>query len=159
MPLVRTTAYLAMYYETPHGLGLQNPLGSLGAYTGTPSLVVGGSSTVSQYGERIYISPIPLHDLPTCRAAIQFAKASGFNPIIATASTKHTEHLQVYPWTPSAILSSPAQSLTYIVNAISGKDTQHLALSFLEPGGLRSLSESLYSKTASMGRAYRGLWR
>lgn len=82
MPLVCTTAYLAVYHETPHGLGLQNPLGSPGAYADTPFLVVRASSSVGQYGE-----------LLTCRAAIQFAKASGFNPNIAAASTKYSEDL------------------------------------------------------------------
>ena len=162
MPLVCTTAYLAMYHEAPHGLGLQSPLESADAYTDTPFLVVGGSSSVGQYGERIETSPIPGNDLQTCRAAIQFAKASGFNPIIATASTKHSKHLLSLGAThildrslsvdalrdallPILASLSPAQSLTYIVDAIGGKDTQHLALSLLEPGGrMVTVRESVF---------------
>ncbi|TFK63901.1 NAD(P)-binding protein, partial [Pluteus cervinus] len=72
VPLAAATAYIGLY----KGLGLA-PLTTtgIGAYSNTPIVIIGGSSSVGQYG-------------------LQFAKASGFSPIITTASLKHAEYLK-----------------------------------------------------------------
>ncbi|KAF6764217.1 chaperonin 10-like protein [Ephemerocybe angulata] len=130
MPLVCTTAFLALYNDVPHGLGLDSPLRSPGHYTGSAFLVVGGSSSVGQY-------------------AIQFAKASGFGPIITTASPRHEPHLLSIGATHvldrnqslgslkervQGILGTEKQ-LSYVVDAISRTDTQHIAMTLVAPGG------------------------
>ncbi|KAF5330247.1 hypothetical protein D9611_010529 [Ephemerocybe angulata] len=130
MPLVCTTAFLALYNDVPHGLGLDSPLRSPGLYTGNAFLVVGGSSSVGQY-------------------AIQFAKASGFGPIITTASPRHEQHLLSIGATHvldrnqsldslkervQGILGTEKQ-LSYVIDAISRTDTQHIAMTLVAPGG------------------------
>ncbi|KAI0342588.1 medium-chain dehydrogenase/reductase like protein [Trametopsis cervina] len=107
--------------------------GGRGKYAGQPILIIGGSSSVGQQ-------------------AIQFAKLSGFSPIITTAS-KHNEafvkslgatHIvdrnEPLPQTVQSITSEP---IKIIYDAISLKDTQNDAYDILAPGGTLVLVEDL----------------
>lgn len=90
------------------------------------------------------------------RAAIQLAKLSGFNPIIATASLKNKELLRSFGAThvldrelPTATLKEQARNiagtpLTYIFSAVSLKEAQQTAYDLLAPGGtLAIVTENL----------------
>lgn len=78
---------------------------------------------------------------------LQFAKLSGFNPIITTASPKHTDYLRSFGAThvfdrklPAPDLISEVRKITsepieYIYDAVSLPETQKLAIDLLAPGG------------------------
>ncbi|KAJ3506505.1 hypothetical protein NLJ89_g6829 [Agrocybe chaxingu] len=127
------TAAIGMYHtrEGLLGSGLTPPWveGGKGKYKGQAYLVVGGSSSIGQY-------------------AIQFARISGFSPIITTAAPKHAEYLKSIGATyvldrslsQSGILSAIRSALgstplNYALEAISYSDTIGLALAALAPGG------------------------
>ncbi|KAF8972286.1 chaperonin 10-like protein [Flammula alnicola] len=131
IPTVLTAAYVGLYNQNPHGLGLDPPISDVtqGQYAGTPIVVIGGASSVGQI-------------------VIQLAKLSGFSPIITTASLKHTELLKSLGATAifdrNLASSALASEITKIVDsrpiklvydAISLKDTQQLGLDLLAPGG------------------------
>ncbi|KAH7100757.1 GroES-like protein [Auriculariales sp. MPI-PUGE-AT-0066] len=119
------------------GVGL-HPLwldGGLGKYTGQAALVVGGASSVGQY-------------------ALQLLAASGFSPLLTTAS-KHNEayckaagatHVIDYKEVPYAELpakireilqvESEEKSLAFIYDAACKDGSQEAAFSLLAPGGL-----------------------
>ncbi|KAF9562755.1 medium-chain dehydrogenase/reductase like protein [Agrocybe pediades] len=77
LPLALATAYSGLYAAFPHGIGLTPPAVAegYGKYSGNGILVLGGASTVGQ-------------------AVLQFARLSGFSPIITTASLKNTAALK-----------------------------------------------------------------
>lgn len=80
IPLTMATAALGLYnkrIEPYGGCGLYPPWeeGGRGKYARQPLFVTGGSSSLGQH-------------------VIQFAKLSGFSPIITTASPRHIAHLQ-----------------------------------------------------------------
>ncbi|KAF5342142.1 hypothetical protein D9611_002034 [Ephemerocybe angulata] len=128
LPVGLTTAYTGLYNVSPHGLGfnsLPKP-GAKGKYSGTPIVIIGGSSSVGQY-------------------TIQLAKLSGFSPIITTSTLKHETYLKSLgathvldrntPLTQESlkgITDSPIQS---VYDAISDADTQKAGLDLLAPGG------------------------
>ncbi|KAF5359794.1 hypothetical protein D9756_003555 [Leucocoprinus leucothites] len=131
IPLGLTTAFVAMYNSSPHGIGLVNPVEASGQgyYKAEPFVVLGGASSVGQF-------------------AIQLAKLSGFSPIITTASLKHASFLQSLGATyvldrhlPTASLKSQIDEITnnqpikYVYDAISTSDTQHTGNDILAPGG------------------------
>lgn len=66
--------------------------GGVGKYRNMPILIFGGSGSVGNYGRhRLYqVFHVPDRIFP----AIQFAKISGFSPIITTSALKHTEYLK-----------------------------------------------------------------
>ncbi|KAH7903313.1 hypothetical protein BJ138DRAFT_1168313 [Hygrophoropsis aurantiaca] len=67
--LCLATATIPLYSKQPIGLGFQAPWdGGRGTYEGQPIFVIGGASSVGQY-------------------VIQFARLSGFSPILTTASS------------------------------------------------------------------------
>ncbi|KAF7771560.1 hypothetical protein Agabi119p4_5871 [Agaricus bisporus var. burnettii] len=128
MPLGVTTAFLLMYNKPPHGHGLVNPIEAPGHYKDQPFVVLGGSANVGQN-------------------AIQFAKLSGFNPIIATASLKHTDFLKSLGATHVLDRNLSAQALKaeiekittkpvkHVCDAISLAETQQTGVEILAPGG------------------------
>ncbi|KZT16714.1 GroES-like protein, partial [Neolentinus lepideus HHB14362 ss-1] len=129
LPACVATAALALY-DTPNptapgGIGLTAPWdGGRGKYAGKPILVFGGASSVGQY-------------------VIQFAKLSGFSPIITTASPSseallkslgatHVVNRKLPPadikFAISSFITSP---LELIYDAISISDTQQVAYDLL----------------------------
>ncbi|TFK71476.1 GroES-like protein [Pluteus cervinus] len=126
-PVALTAAYLGLY----KGLGLA-PLTAagrgIGAYANTPLVIIGGSSNVGQF-------------------ALQLAQASGFSPIITTASLKHTEFLKSLGAThiidrkiplsslPSEVAKITDKSILHVLDAISLSDTQQASYDLLSHGG------------------------
>ncbi|TFK71494.1 GroES-like protein [Pluteus cervinus] len=130
-PVALTAAYVGLY----KGLGL-TPLTAegrgIGAYAASPVFIVGGSSSVGQFG-------------------IQLAKASGFSPIITTASLKHAEYLKSLGAThiidrkvPLSSLASEAAKITdkpipFAFDSISSAETQQASYDLLADGGKLSI--------------------
>ncbi|EDR03259.1 uncharacterized protein LACBIDRAFT_253472 [Laccaria bicolor S238N-H82] len=132
IPLALTTAYAGLYSNKPNGGGLEAPVEptAVGKYAGSPIVVLGGSSSVGQYGN---FSPV-----------IQLAKLSGFSPIITTSSVKHTEYLKSLGATHVVDRNSPllaqikditTQPILFVYDAISERDTQQAGLDILAAGG------------------------
>lgn len=80
----------------------------------------------------------------TFALVIQFAKLSGFSPIITTASLQNTALLKSLGAThvidraaplSSAVKTITSENITIIYDAISEKDTQNAAYDILAPGG------------------------
>ncbi|KAI0071248.1 GroES-like protein [Panus rudis PR-1116 ss-1] len=99
-----------------------------GQYTNQPFVVLSGATSTGQL-------------------AIQFARLSGFSPIIVTASLKHTERLKSFGATHVLDRSLPFDQqaaeirkitktpIPYIYDGIGGADTQKFGYDLLAPGG------------------------
>jgi NADPH:quinone reductase-like Zn-dependent oxidoreductase len=98
-----------LYNQNPHGLGIAPPVSkeTQGKYAGTPLVVLGGASSVGQL-------------------VLQFAKLSGFSPIITTASPKHTEFLKSLGATDVLDRNLPQSELSAEINKITGNKPIHL---------------------------------
>ncbi|KAG6840392.1 hypothetical protein C0991_007022 [Blastosporella zonata] len=130
IPVGLTAAYVGLYNNKPHGLGLAWPTetANQGKYAGKPIVVLGGASSVGQF-------------------ALQLAKLSGFSPIITTASLKHTPFLKSLGATDvlDRNLSTEAlkveikkltnEPIDIIYDAISSATTQQTGHDLLVPGG------------------------
>jgi NADPH:quinone reductase-like Zn-dependent oxidoreductase len=168
IPLGLATAAIGMYeaHAAPGagagsgGAGLTAPweAGGRGKYAGQPVVVLGGASSVGQFGE--------LHApartawavvLTRARTAIQLAKLSGFSPIITTASAHNaaycasagSTHVIDYRTTPYAALGAALAAITaapvsFIFDAVASADSQAAGWAALAPGGtLAIVRESL----------------
>lgn len=134
IPMSLATAALALYNPKPAGVGLEFAWeeSGRGKYAGQPFLVIGGASSVGQH-------------------AIQFAKLSGFSPIITTASPTNETYLKslgathiisrAHPLSsiPSSIAAITSTPILHAFDAISIKDTQEAAYAALAPGGTLAL--------------------
>ncbi|KAJ3570226.1 hypothetical protein NP233_g4544 [Leucocoprinus birnbaumii] len=144
IPSALAAAFVMLYAPVPRGLGLQPVIPSgQGAYANQPILILGGASSVGQY-------------------TIQLAKASGFSPIITTASLKHTEKLKALGATHIIDRNIPINTirpqiseiigialgasadtndglLSYIFDTVSVQETQTAAYDLLAPGGTLAL--------------------
>ncbi|KAF8173927.1 chaperonin 10-like protein [Pholiota molesta] len=131
IPSVLTAAYVGLHNKNPYGLGIASAVADPDARknTGTPILVLGGAGSIGQQ-------------------VIQLARLSGFSPIIATASLKHTERLKSLGATDvldrnldTAALSieihrlSKNQPLKYIYDSIASAETQRAGFDVLADGG------------------------
>lgn len=131
IPVALTAAYVGLYNDKPFGAGLASPLvgeANRGKYSGKPLVVLGGGSSVGEYG-------------------IQLAKLSGFSPIIVTASSKHTEHLHYLGATAvidrnesfsniiAKVKSLTSKPIDIVYDAVSTPDTQQMAHDLLAPSG------------------------
>ncbi|KAF5342139.1 hypothetical protein D9611_002033 [Ephemerocybe angulata] len=129
IPVGFTAAYVGLYNTTPgKGLGYDAPVtpGTKGKYGGVPIVVLGGSSSVGQYG-------------------IQLAKLSGFSPIITTSSLKHEEFLKSLgathvldrnaPLTAETIKAITDLPVRGVLDAISTAETQKVGFELLASGG------------------------
>jgi Zinc-binding dehydrogenase len=117
-------------------------------YRDQPILVIGGSSSVGQFGES-YCCPCTSYTYRQYSyAALQFAKLSGFNPIITTASTRNetyvrsagATHIIDYKNTPYSALGPAVAKITtvpmsFVFDAISTEDSQRAAWEILAPNG------------------------
>ncbi|KAG6834121.1 hypothetical protein H0H93_011802, partial [Arthromyces matolae] len=157
IPVALTAAYVGLYNSKPYGLSLAWPTNATtgqGKYTNKPILILGGSSSVGQFGESRYMG-IPKSTPPLTNVhpdpAIQLAKLSGFSPIITTSSLKHTSFLKSLGAThvldrnlPTPSLKSALSNLTnepidididIVYDAISLADTQQTGNDLLVPNG------------------------
>ncbi|KAF5342235.1 hypothetical protein D9611_002095 [Ephemerocybe angulata] len=129
IPVGFTAAYVGLYNSTPgKGLGYDVPITpeAKGKYAGVPLIVLGGSSSVGQYG-------------------IQLGKLSGFSPIITTSSLKHAEFLRSLgathvldrnaPLTAETIKSITDLPVQVILDGISTVETQKVGFDLLGSGG------------------------
>ncbi|EKM58616.1 uncharacterized protein PHACADRAFT_253081 [Phanerochaete carnosa HHB-10118-sp] len=131
IPLTLATAAVGLYNDKKGGgIDLDAPWeeGGSNKYAGEPILVIGGSSAVGQH-------------------VIQFAKISGFSPIITTASKQNEAYLKSLGAThvidrnaPLADLSASVKAITdkpvkVAYDAISFADTQNAAYDVLASGG------------------------
>ncbi|KAF8072227.1 chaperonin 10-like protein [Lyophyllum atratum] len=150
IPVTLTAAYLGLYNSKPHGSGLAWPLESTGRgkHAGTPLVILGGATSVGQY-------------------VIQFAKLSGFSPIITTASLKHDDYLKSLGAThvldrnlPAASLKAEIKKLTsapvqVVYDAISTRETQQTGHDVLGPGGnLVTVSPLAITKAEDIGHSH-----
>ncbi|KAF9230531.1 hypothetical protein BU15DRAFT_69121 [Melanogaster broomeanus] len=118
------------YSPSPTGIGFKAPWdGGLGQYAGQPALILGGATSVGQY-------------------VIQFAKLSGFSPIITTASPHNTDLLKHLGATdvidrneaPASFATSVARitggrPIPVVYDSVSHEDTQQLGYDALAEGG------------------------
>ncbi|TFK63903.1 GroES-like protein, partial [Pluteus cervinus] len=124
-PVALSAAYMGLY----KGLELNPPTAAgIGAYADTPIVITGGSSSVGQF-------------------ALQLAKASGFSPIITTASLKHTEFLKSLGAThvidrkiplsslPAEVAKITDKPIHFALDPISSAETQQAAYDVVEDGG------------------------
>lgn len=132
-PLAMGTAACGLYnkrQESPGGAGLYPPWeqGGRGKYAGQPILIIGGSSSVGQQ-------------------AVQFAKLSGFSPIITIASRRNELRLRSRGATHVIDRSVPLSRLQNTIREITDKpleiaydaiadyNTQNAAYGALANGG------------------------
>ncbi|KAF5327579.1 hypothetical protein D9619_004348 [Psilocybe cf. subviscida] len=124
-----TTAYVGLYQSLPDGFGLPEPTPSrIHQERRGPFVVLGGSTSCGQ-------------------VVMQFAKLSGFDPIIATASLSNTESLKavgathVFARNLSAeellakISSVTSEPLKYVFDVVSSEQTENIGMSILAEGG------------------------
>ncbi|KAJ3523448.1 hypothetical protein NMY22_g11439 [Coprinellus aureogranulatus] len=131
IPGTLCTAFIGFYQAQPHGLGLKYLLeeNGRGAYQGKPILLIGGAGSVGQF-------------------AIQLARLSGFDPIIATASAKHEDYLKSLgatnvldrnaPLTKAVVQTITSVPLTIVFDAIGTEETQKAGLEITAAGGILS---------------------
>lgn len=124
----------------------------LGKYSNKPIFILGGASSVGQYGASSayrLINPSVAHTLirHAC-LALQLARLSGFSPIITTASLHNEAALKELGATHVIDRSLPADTILAEVKEITGgapvrtvydavsyADTQNLGHDVLAPGG------------------------
>ncbi|GJE89916.1 zinc-binding alcohol dehydrogenase family protein [Phanerochaete sordida] len=133
IPLTMATAAIGLYnkhIEPNGGCELSPPWeeGGRGKYAGQPFFVTGGSSSLGQH-------------------VIQFAKLSGFSPIITTASPRHEAALKALGATHVVDRATPPTELPALArrlagapvlvafDAISSRDTQNVCYDVLARGG------------------------
>ncbi|KAF8557925.1 GroES-like protein [Imleria badia] len=129
LPLGVGTTVVPFYSPSPVGVGLKAPWdGGRGHYAGQPALILGGASSVGQY-------------------AIQFAKFSGFSPLITTASLRNTDLLKSLGAThvidrniPASSFASEIGNITtqpipLVFDTVGTADTQQLGYDTLAEGG------------------------
>ncbi|KAJ3538749.1 hypothetical protein NM688_g6476 [Phlebia brevispora] len=133
IPLAFDTACLGLYCPPTNrgGAGLTPPWeeGGHGKYAGQPILVLGGAAAIAQ-------------------PAIQFARLSGFSPIITTASLRNTELLKSLgathvvdrhlssPDFAAAVKTVTSEPIRIVYDAVSTPDIQVAAHDLLAPGGV-----------------------
>ncbi|KAH7888954.1 chaperonin 10-like protein [Phlebopus sp. FC_14] len=123
------TASLPLYAPVPYGAGFKAPWdGGRGEYSGQPALIVGGASSVGQY-------------------AIQFARLSGFSPIIATASLHNAPLLRSLGATHVIDRNTPTSEiarelakitsvpLSLLFDSISAEELRQVGFDLLGSGG------------------------
>ncbi|THH31510.1 hypothetical protein EUX98_g2689 [Antrodiella citrinella] len=137
LPVGVATAAIGLYAKqsASGGADLVAPWkeGGRGKYAGQPIFITGGSSSVGQY-------------------VIQFAKLSGFSPIITTISPRHNDLVQSLGVThpidrslsPDDIIAAvkkiTTEPLKVVYDAIASATTQSLSYDLLSPGGTLVLS-------------------
>ncbi|KAG6879794.1 hypothetical protein C0992_011592 [Termitomyces sp. T32_za158] len=130
IPVAAAAAVAGSYLLPPHGAGLTAPFdeSGRGKYADKPAVILGGATSVGQ-------------------SVIQFARLSGFSPIITTASVKHDSFLKSLGATnvldrklPTAELDAEIRKITskpieFVYDAVSLPETQATGYSILANGG------------------------
>ncbi|GJE98512.1 zinc-binding alcohol dehydrogenase family protein [Phanerochaete sordida] len=130
IPLACFTAAASLYNDKQPGnggAGLLPPWkeGGRNKYAGQPIVVIGGASSVGQY-------------------AIQFAKLSGFSPIIATASLHNEAYVKSLGAShvidrnavlQDAVLEILKEAPKFVFDAIGDPDIQLMGYELVAPGG------------------------
>ncbi|EKM58613.1 uncharacterized protein PHACADRAFT_253077 [Phanerochaete carnosa HHB-10118-sp] len=134
IPLTMATAALGLYDKKQKpfgGIGLTPPWeeGGRGKYAGEPIVILGGASGVGQH-------------------AIQFAKISGFSPIITTASTSNEEYLKSLGATQVVDRNLPLSELSSLVKQITDKPVKYGFGAI----GTPDAQDALYDVVASGGQ-------
>ncbi|KAL0576496.1 hypothetical protein V5O48_005471 [Marasmius crinis-equi] len=93
VPSGLVTAAIGLFAEAPAGAALITSLDDSIKFTNQGALVIGGSSSVGQYG-KLGLSMLDELTQSSRLPAIQLLKWSGFSPIVAYASGHHTDHLK-----------------------------------------------------------------
>ncbi|KAH8105282.1 GroES-like protein [Cristinia sonorae] len=141
VPVAYATAGIGLYAPRQYqgGAGLTPPweADGRGKYAKQPILIMGGSSGMGQ-------------------AAIQFARLSGFDPIIVTVSPRNNDYVKSLGATHTIDRSEPLSALSATVSSITKEplkiafdtlgqsDTQNAAYTALAPGGTLITSASSY---------------
>ncbi|KAF7789621.1 hypothetical protein EIP86_000567 [Pleurotus ostreatoroseus] len=153
VPQAFDTALIGLYCHPENNGGANlTPFwrdGGRGKYAEQPILVLGGSASISQPGKLLDSSLITLsliNDQP--HPAIQFARLSGFSPIITTASLKNTSFLTSLGAThvldrnlSAAAFTSAVRDilagkpLRLVYEGVSDVDIQRAAFELLAPEG------------------------
>ncbi|THH30651.1 hypothetical protein EUX98_g3514 [Antrodiella citrinella] len=153
IPVAAATAAVGLYSpNAAQSATLTAPWaeGGLGKYAGQPILILGGSSAVGQAGKppnitKTYTQLITLSAPPV----IQFAKLSGFSPIITTVSPSNfalTTSLGAThpldrnaPLTAASLAAVTSKPITLIFDAVSSSETQSTAYGLLGEGGVLAI--------------------
>ncbi|KAG6833036.1 hypothetical protein H0H87_012047 [Tephrocybe sp. NHM501043] len=148
IPVAIAAATAGYFLAPPHGGGLTHPFdpSTRGKYVGKPLVVLGGATSVGQYGQSVIY--YPEQSLVSAKfTAIQLGKLSGFSPIFTTASTKHESFLKSLGAThvfdrnlSSAALREEITKITsspveVVYDAVSLADTQATGYNLLADGG------------------------
>lgn len=167
VPLGIATAGNGLYHPLGPGEFIAPWSGGEGKYSGTPLVVIGGSSVVGSFGRHAFglsrsdVIRSPYLVSPT---AIQLAKLSGFSPIITTASLKNAGLLKSYGATHvldrnlsadalrAEVTKITSGLLATVFDAVGLPDNQAAGYGLLAPEGklLTVLPESV--KETSEGR-------
>ncbi|CAE6425564.1 unnamed protein product [Rhizoctonia solani] len=134
IPSGAITAYAGLFLNT----GIDPPLNGPTA-NGKPVLVLGGSSSVGQFGKQKHFKMFYLHIFINSNTVIQFARIAGFSPIVTTASPQHADFLKSLGATHvfdrdadvQTIQSAFPVPVALAYDAISADSTQLLAFDVL----------------------------
>ena len=128
-------------------------------YTGTPICIVGGATSVGQYGASESIRTTRTPDrIHIAVAVIQLAHLSGFSPIVATASLENSDRLRALGATHVLDRTLPIETLRaeaariaggagfrVVYDTVASPETGRMAYALTAPGG--DLVMTLPSKT------------
>lgn len=100
IPLGMTTAYIGMYHKAPYGMGLINPVvpAGQGYYKDNPFVVLGGASSVGQFGSSPSRSPSNRDPTFACFFFLKISQSSNLpnfpvfrlSLLLPRSSTHHT---------------------------------------------------------------------
>ncbi|KAF9463953.1 chaperonin 10-like protein [Collybia nuda] len=147
IPVAIGATVIGLYNPKPQGAGLVAPFeaSKRGHEAGKPFFVFGGATSVGQY-------------------VIQFAKLSGFSPIITTASLKHEQHLKSLGAThiidrhnplsslPDEIAKITTKPFEIVFDAISASETQEAGYNILSEGGTMIVVLTTQVKSLTSGK-------
>ncbi|KAF9064742.1 chaperonin 10-like protein [Rhodocollybia butyracea] len=180
IPLTFTTAAIPLMSVNPIGAGLNPTFDSKVNFNGEAALVIGGGSSVGQFGMYMSFFLLISH-IVLVFLAIQILKYVGYSTIITYASAKHTEFLKSIgathvvdraevpidklPEAVKSITSSPNGIKTIYLAVLRDDEVFKMAYTCLAPGGQMATAlpplmlESEKAKLpANDGRKLYGVW-
>ena len=151
IPAGLATAAIGLFHqETPNSSAALYPPwfeGGVSKYKSEPFFVLGGASTVGQFGGSRAQTRCRLVLTPSF-PVVQLARLAGFNPIITTASPHNADLLKAIGAThvidrnlpPDAVLAEVKKAaggapIKTVYDTVSLADTQNIAYDALAPGG------------------------
>lgn len=148
IPLGLATVAAGLFHgaEMSNSVGLYPPWedGGRGKYAGEPILILGGATSVGQYGAWTTYAVSATAYAPA--PVTQMCKLAGFSPIITTASPRNTDTLKRQGAThvldrnlsDEALLAEVqkiAAPIKVVLDAVSDPQTQNIAYRAVAPGG------------------------